>query len=97
MFEDQYVLHSFLMILFFLFINLGKTQDGVQEKVDPKKLKVEVEELVCRIVEHTDSPSNHAEQNQTTDCVDLLSPPSFLGVDITFTFSRGIRGKKEKT
>ena len=92
MFEDQYVPHSFLMILF-LFINLGKTQDDVQEKVDSKKLKVEVEELVCREEEHTDSPSNHAEQNQTTDCVDLLSPPIFLGVDITFTFSRGIRGK----
>ena len=92
MFEDQYVPHSFLMILF-LFINLGKTQDDVKEKVDSKKLKVEVEELVCREEEHTDSPSNHAEQNQTTDCVDLLSPPRFLGVDITFTFSRGIRGK----
>ena len=45
MFEDHYVLHSFLMILF-LFINLGKTQDDVKEKVDAKKLEVEVEELV---------------------------------------------------
>ena len=45
MFEDQCVLHSSLMILF-LFINLGKTQDNVKEKVDAKKLEVEVEELV---------------------------------------------------
>ena len=81
------------MILFFLFINLGKTQNDVKEKVDSKKLEVEVEELVCREVEDADAPSNHAEQSQTTDCVDLLSPPRFLSVDITFTFSRGIRGK----
>ena len=44
-YHHQYVLHSFLMILF-LFINLGKTQYDVQEKVDSKKLEVEVEELV---------------------------------------------------
>ena len=45
MYNDQCVLHSSLMILC-LFINLGKTQDDIQEKVDSKKLKIEVEELV---------------------------------------------------
>ena len=76
-----------------MLIDLCETQQNGQEEVNTKKLEVEVEELVWREVEHADSPSNHAEQNQTTDCVDLLSPPSFLGVDITFTFSRGIRGE----
>ena len=74
-------------------IDLREAQHDGQEEVNTKKLEVEVEELVRRKVEDADPSADDTKQNQTHDGVDLLSPPRFLSVDITFTFSLGIRGK----